>query len=1403
MTQTARLEVIIDSQHAERNARMLGNELINIEQRGDYAGKSMDNLSVSIRKLTGFMASIITANQAIAKADGYTQFADRIRNATDSAEEYDYVQKRLFASTKSTFRALAEAQEVYLGLAGGMKALGYQTKETLDVADSLSFAFTANAARADQAQSAIDSFNKSMAKGKIDADAWISIVTAADNIIADMAKTTGKSETEIRKLGATGKISLEELIRTLKLTKEANQELADNIDNSLADGLTSLSNAVSKVLGELNMSTGATNSAAAGLGMLADNLETVTNVAMIGGAYWLATYIPGIVKSGIAIGTKTKELGAQVTVQYAAIQAERAAAAQELLSAQARANNLKSTIAVIQAEKALEVARLKGQISEKGRNMSLARMIELKKVESQVTKELTIAENTLTAAKTRATAAGAASMGASRALLGVLGGPVGLGLTVASVAATYLLFRDNTDKATKSLNENGKTVEEIIKKYEKLDEVQKRTQLRAEEDSFKHLSEMYSDASRQLTALTLHLHRSGEASSEIAKQISELAMKYKEGKLTAEELANQLNELNGITENGKSKIDEQVNVISNLRTQLHKQKNITEEMINQSKRSVDATNAETQALNEKRLAQQKLLESAKQNIEADNQKNRFLIDSIKSNGGDQKAVDKSNYMVDFYAKNNISLDQKLSDDLLKVAQEGFDLQQQAKKVEEDALKIKEQRYKYSQQEVKMMQKVQQLMSSGGLNEYAKQKGVPTHLVAGLMAQESKGERFAKSPTGAIGYFQTTSDYRKDNKLSVNDSYDLTKVGKVVIDNLAKVFADTGDWSTAILSHNAGVAGAKKFKKNGQVTGNEARKKEVSEYVGKVDKWSSYAAGSNNSVFLDTNQLDKAKDYQAFLEEAKKHNEQVAKNKLQLEMEVADKVTQIRSNLSEKFKEIDKAEYSDKEAIELKAKYQLIADNEVAIAQQAIKSKIDDYSDYLKTEEQLLADSFARRQFDAAHDLELTAEDRKKAVELLGQQFKQEQALIALAYEHRLFQARQTLMTESEMIRERYRLEREEIFLNSKISDEEKKKLISYSKASQEKELNNRLKNSSIEMARINSEMSGSGQLFEINQTKASRYQANENWYDSETAVIDHNEGSQIEELQRQFDEKLLSQQDFEDQKTAIILSALEQREAAYNQFKDNENKIDTAAGQAQLDFYIGQTQATLGAFQGMFGAILGEQSSAYRAMYAAGQAFALAQAGMNLWKSASDAYAAEPGTVWQKAGAALKATIDQGTMIAMIQAATPKGFSDGGYTGAGGKYDEAGVVHKGEVVWSQEDIKRWGGVSVVEAMRKNSPLNYSSGGVVSNENRLAVQRDSRQLDSIQQAKAVNQIPPKVTIINQTTREVEATTEWDGEELKIKLEEFKKQNEMMMDRKIQDSWRNAERQGGALSKFKMG
>lgn len=57
------------------------------------------------------------------------------------------------------------------------------------------------------------------------------------------------------------------------------------------------------------------------------------------------------------------------------------------------------------------------------------------------------------------------------------------------------------------------------------------------------------------------------------------------------------------------------------------------------------------------------------------------------------------------------------------------------------------------------------------------------------------------------------------------------------------------------------------------------------------------------------------------------------------------------------------------------------------------------------------------------------------------------------------------------------------------------------------------------------------------------------------------------------------------------------------------------------------------------------------------------------------------------------------------------GYADGGYTGAGGKNEAAGVVHRGEYVMDADTVRRAGGPSSFDALRRGL-RGYSGGGYV-------------------------------------------------------------------------------------------
>ncbi|NHX33896.1 hypothetical protein HA388_28255, partial [Escherichia coli] len=64
------------------------------------------------------------------------------------------------------------------------------------------------------------------------------------------------------------------------------------------------------------------------------------------------------------------------------------------------------------------------------------------------------------------------------------------------------------------------------------------------------------------------------------------------------------------------------------------------------------------------------------------------------------------------------------------------------------------------------------------------------------------------------------------------------------------------------------------------------------------------------------------------------------------------------------------------------------------------------------------------------------------------------------------------------------------------------------------------------------------------------------------------------------------------------------------------------------------------------------------------------------------------------------------------------GFARGGFTGAGDKYEPAGVVHKGEFVFTKEATSRLGITSLMSLM-KSAENGYASGGYVGSNHPMA------------------------------------------------------------------------------------
>ncbi|MDH2531495.1 tape measure protein [Acinetobacter baumannii] len=1331
MAQESRLVIVIDAKNAERNARNLGNELDSIERKGDFATKSMDGLSVATRQLAGYMAGLVTISTAISKMDAYTGLQNRLKLVTNNQTELNKATEDTFRIAQKTYSAWDSVLQVYQRFSDNAKTLNLTMDDTARLTETVSKAVAISGASAQAADAALVQFGQALASGTLRGEELNSVMEQTPALAKAIAQGMGITVGQLRAVAAEGKITSQEIVKALNNVQKDVDAMFAKTNITVSQSLTLLSNEITKFVGESGKGSGAAQALSGSIQTLAGNLDTLTTAMMLGGAYWLGTYIPAIYASGVAVAAKTKELAAQTVAQYTAIQAERTAAAQQLISTQTLVANTQVTLAAIAAEKALEVQRLKSQISEQGRTATITRMAELKKIEAQVTRELALAEEALAVAQSRSAAAGAASVGIGARLLGVLGGPVGIGITVASLAAGYLLMRDNTAEANKKLEEQARVAEktdEALKKLAGNDKAKAVDDLTA---AFNAQNEALSKSSLAVGAALIDIENYARGNWEVEK----ISQEARKGTISYAEAIERLNKIKlptDLYENLKKQAAQYDENSSKANLSAEKLKlfgveanlagNKAQNAAVQVKGNTDELNSNANAADKAAKAQKGYFDSLRTEVLNSNEE-LALLNLGYSEETVKKIIELQKAKQAVAPPGTTAIVTKEEMDLVAQAQKALDVLKD-KKDELTAAERKHTSELEKQQKVLSINaKVQANAAKYNFSDIESKYNLPAGTLSAIHMIESRGNaRAYNKSTGATGGFQFLEGTAK--QYGVKDRYDLAQsaegAGKYM-SYLLKLFK--GDLEKAVRAYHAGEGNVQKGKGIGK-NNNQYWK----DFMGYVAGANGYSAGDISS-----------KDFDKLLQDTTNLAKEQAKIRLQLENDVADEVTKIRNDLAKKLEDVDKANFTPERKAEIKAELQRRADNDVAIAKQAIRSKLEDYKEFQKTEEQLLEESFNRKKFNAAHDIELSKSEQKQAVELLEQQYQDELELINLtkaarqaAYDQANLKALQELKQERDILAapiwqraglslqfgERNALSENDATLINK-GDEAKMKL-------KQKEIDQLEYNKRIEDAvRIHEE-----NKFKIQEEYAQKYQ-----------------------------------------------------------------DLQQSQHQTQLELYgslLSQASTVWGSMTEMVKSSAGEQSSAYKAMFLMQQAIAIGQAIISTELAATKAL--ELGPVLGIPASTLVRGMGYAS-VGLIAAQTIAGFSDGGYTGNGLKHTPAGIVHKGEVVWSQEDIKRWGGVSVVENMRQSNPNGYANGGYVSNNqtDAIATVREHRQFDAINSGRT-EKSQPTVTIINKTSEKVDATSEWDGKELTVILKEYQKQNEAMVDAKIEKRFRMSKRQG---------
>lgn len=350
------------------------------------------------------LTAFLGAREIVQAADAYGQYASRMRMAVDSSLEYEQAQARMAASANNTFRSINETRESFILMNPVLRQMGLSLDQSINALDTFSGLLVVNAASSERAQQAQAALAKSLQTGRVETDAWQSMLTAMPSLVRVLADSSGLAEAEIRKLGISGKLSVEMLADALVRGNSTVLQQVAEMPTTVADALTKLRNGFGEYVGRSNEALGVTATLAGAIGALGDNFDTLGNAAAVVGAAVGVHYV--------------RAMGAATLAKVAAANQARAAA-----------------IAEAQHQVALaRTAMLQAQGTMSSTALTAARQRE------------TVATQALTAAESRLV--GAASM--ARGAVAALGGPIGIATMLLTAGATaWAIWGNRADEAAK------------------------------------------------------------------------------------------------------------------------------------------------------------------------------------------------------------------------------------------------------------------------------------------------------------------------------------------------------------------------------------------------------------------------------------------------------------------------------------------------------------------------------------------------------------------------------------------------------------------------------------------------------------------------------------------------------------------------------------------------------------------------------------------------------------------------------------------------------------------------------------------------------------------------------------------------------------------------------------------
>lgn len=790
----------------------------------------------------------------------------------------------------------------------------------------------------------------------------------------------------------------------------------------------------------------------------------------------------------------------------------------------------------------------------------------------------------------------ARSAGATAGVMALLGGTAGLAMLATQIAVAggaYYLMTQQTKDATEALSDQGLTIDELKEKYksftaaqlaikgiEASEEVEKQTKelksLLTALEQFENDLKVQGDI-KQFTAIQAYLASLKQGGDEAKNAFAQL---QKQG-LVSESTLKFVAEL-----------DTKINAANN---SIDRQKEIQKLVKDATNDATKAQQDQAKAVKDSANAWQNLTQKQGEYIKQANKdalREKYIQENMRVGGWTrEKAEFFADAQANTHEENAYKI--KLPKAVADAALNSFNLKN----------------YTFGKAELEAIARAQGIAKANNFAQIESLYGLPAGTLAALILQESGANAGARSRTGAIGLFQTTSVFRK--QYGLNSKSSIEEVATAAAKDLQKHYQEFGDRAKALMAYNAGAGGLRTYLKGGL---SDSKRKEVAGYAPGFQKWFAGVSGKStvdNSILMPTQAdqlelINKAAESQQAIDDARKEVN-------------ARYYTEAQRLAREHQDNIDKVTLAYAGTPQLKEK--LAQENALYAAQIAKleSDKKEEYNQYFAFEtdrikqieqnldrQKELIDSNAEYEYGKSKKaLEVKAAlERQKQVEIAAVK-REEDAQIQSAFEGYLNQ--------TEIVVKRYQREREEILQTYSLSKRVREEMAK----SKDYAIFETLNQASDSVFQVGQNSAQS--LFNrLNPEEFSKFNL-QNQYSSDFGGLKTSYNDEVAGISAISDENL---------RNSMLLDAHEQylqsKAALDADYAQKERDLDQQNFETKMQVYsqiAGMTGQVFSDMTALLEKSVGKSNALYKTMFLASKAASIAQAIVNTEEGATKALA--------------------------------------------------------------------------------------------------------------------------------------------------------------------------------------